>query len=125
MRKASLGGALIGGLLVASPAAMAQTNVAYATAPRSDYVVFFDRGTDHLSGVAADTVRRAAEAAKSSRTVLIAGRPDRVAAVKSELERAGVPARAIIASRDAARPSSSQANDGISDPASRRVEITF
>ena len=106
----------------AGGAAAQSTNVAYG-APRTDYVVFLDHGAK-LSAVANDTVHMAAAAAKSARTVNLAGRRDYAEVVKKQLVRDGVPAQAIIVTPkvDDALPSLA---DGMSDPAKRRVEISF
>lgn len=124
MRKATFGAVLFGSLFLAVPAAMAQTNLAYATASRVDYVVFFDGGSGHLSAAADDTIRLAAHGARSAGTVRLAGRADYAAAVKNELVRQGVPAGSIVIARETNRPLPNAA-DGIRDPANRRVEITF
>ena len=91
---------------------MAQTtNIAYASEPRSAYVVFFDSSTGQLSNAAADTVRSVARAAGSAKTVRVAGRADHEA-VKSELVRDDVPASSII---DFRQPASSlpKVGDGL------------
>jgi OmpA-OmpF porin, OOP family len=116
---------LIGGLLFAPvPAAMAQTvAVAYASAevPRN-YVVFFEEGASRLSSSASDIVRHAAVSASGGTTVRLAGRPDRVEAVKRQLIRDGVPAGSIVVvgQRDKPLPLT---GDGLPDPSRRSVEI--
>jgi hypothetical protein len=106
----------------AGEAAAQSTNVAYG-APRTDYVVFLDGGAK-LSPIANDMVRKAAEAAKSMRTVNVVGRRDYAEVVKTQLVREGVPARAIVVTPnvDYTLPAVS---DGMPDPAKRRVEISF
>jgi hypothetical protein len=108
---------------VAGEVAAQSTNVAYGSAPRTDYVVFLDNGA-RLSPVATGTVRMAAEAAKSARTVNLTGRRDYAEVVKSQLVREGVPVQAIMVTPTAgdALPT---LRDGMPDPAKRRVEISF
>ena len=108
---------------VAGQAAAQSTNIAYGSAPRMDYVVFLDSGAT-LSPVATDTVRMAAEAAKSARTVNLTGRREHAEVVKAQLVREGIPARAIMVTpkTDDVLP---PLRDGMSDPAKRRVEISF
>jgi hypothetical protein len=119
-----LAGLVFAGILAgaAGEAAAQSTNVAYG-APRTDYVVFLDRGAT-LSPVATDTVRMAAEAAKSARTINLVGRRDYAEVVKNQLVREGVPAQAITLTpkADHALP---PVFDGMPDPAKRRVEISF
>ena len=117
---------LAGGLLVLAPisAAMGQTNVAYASAPRSEYVVFFDSATGELPSVATKTIHMAARAAKSAGAVHITGRADRAEAVKNQLVREGIPAESIVVAHEAASPLP-KPNDGLKDPLNRRVEISF
>jgi hypothetical protein len=106
----------------AGGAAAQSTNVAYG-APRADYVVFLDHGA-RLSPVASGTVHMAAEAAKSARTINVAGRRDYAEVVRNQLVRDGVPVQAITLTPkvDDSLPSLA---DGMSDPAKRRVEISF
>lgn len=124
MQTQRLVGLVFAGILVgvAGEAAAQSTNIAYA-APRSDYVVFLDRGAT-LSPVANETVRMAAEAAKSAKTVNIVGRRDYAEVVKNQLVKDGVPARAIAVT-PIAHEGLSSVSDGLSDPAKRRVEISF
>lgn len=114
---------LVGGLLAAG-AASAQTNIAAAVpAPKSEFVVFADKG-QALSPVALDTVRTAAGEASSASRVTLVGRADNAAAVKGELMRQGVPAQAIVVKAENRAPIA-KATDGLSDPIDRRVEIRF
>jgi hypothetical protein len=108
---------------VAGEAVAQSTNVAYGSVPRLDYIVFLDNGAS-LSPVATNTVRMAAEAAKSARTVNLTGRRDYAEVVKAQLVRDGVPAQAIMVTpkTDDVLP---PLRDGMSDPAKRRVEISF
>ena len=119
-----LAGLVFAGILVgaAGQAAAQSTSVAYGT-PRTDYVVFLDHGAT-LSPVAHDMVRTAADAAKSARTINVVGRREYAEAVKVQLMRDGVPARAIMVTPKVDDPLPS-ASDGMSDPAKRRVEISF
>jgi OmpA-OmpF porin, OOP family len=115
---------LIGGLLLAPAATMAQTvAVAYASTevPRN-YVVFFENGSNSLSSPASDVVRHAAVSASGGTTVRLVGRTDRAEAVKRQMIRDGVPAGSIVVvgQRDKPLP---RAGDGLPDPASRAVEI--
>jgi len=127
MKKLHIGAILLGGLVVAPfQASMAQTNVAYAHAnEQPSYVVFFDKGTSHLSRVADETIRRAAvDADKSAGLVRVVGRADYAAAVKDELVRNGVPSRSIVVVPKTGNPLPTIA-DGVSEPANRSVEIKY
>lgn len=112
---------LVGGLLATG--ATAQTQMASAVpAPQRDFLVFADKG-GQLSPTASSTVRTAAAEVGSARVTLI-GRPQNVAPVKAELERHGVPAKAIVVKTDAGAPVA-KAADGLSSPIDRKVEIKF
>jgi len=127
MKNLRLGAILLGGLVVAPfQASMAQTtNVAYASAPRPGYVVFFDKGTGGLSSVADETIRRAAaDAGKSGGLVRVVGRADYADTVKNELVRDGVPARSIVVVPSTGNSLPTVAG-GVSEPANRRVEIKY
>jgi hypothetical protein len=127
MKKLHLG-AIALGCLVAAPwqASMAQsTEVAFANDPRPGYVVFFDRSTGQLSRVADETIRRAAaDADKSAGLVRVVGRAEYATAVKDQLVRDGVPARAIVVVPKAGNPLPT-IPDGVSEPANRSVEIKY
>jgi hypothetical protein len=115
---------LAGAFLAPIPAAMAQsTNIAYAAAPRADYVVFLDSGAT-LSPMASYMVQKAARAAKSAKTIEITGRADYAEAVKTEMLRNGVAANAIVVTPKVDSPLP-KAKDGLKDPLTRRVEISF
>jgi hypothetical protein len=117
-------GVLAGVFLAPIPAAMAQaTDLAYAAAPRADYVVFLDSGAT-LSPIANYMIQKAARAAKSARTVELTGRADYAEAVKTELLRNGVSANAIVVTPKVDSPLPKTA-DGLKDPMTRRVEISF
>ena len=117
MKKLHLG-AIALGCLVAAPwqASMAQS---------TGYVVFFDRSTGQLSRVADETIRRAAaDADKSAGLVRVVGRAEYATAVKDQLVRDGVPARAIVVVPKAGNPLPT-IPDGVSEPANRSVEIKY
>jgi outer membrane protein OmpA-like peptidoglycan-associated protein len=121
-----LSAVLAGGLLLAplSAAVGQTTNIAYASAPRSEFVVFFDSNTGELPSAASKTIHMAAKAAKSASTVRITGRADQAEAVRKELVREGIPAESIVVAYEARSPLPKPA-DGLKDPLNRRVEISF
>jgi hypothetical protein len=123
MRNHAIAAVIIGGLLVAN-AAMAQTaNLAYATGePRSEHLVFLDRG-NQLPSAATPAVAKAATAAKAGKTVLIVGRADQAQVVKQEMVREGAPATAIVVSNDTGKALPKA--DALSDTANRKVEIKY
>lgn len=112
---------LVGGLLATG--AVAQTQMASAVpAPQRDVLVFADKGS-RLSPTAQATVSTVAAEAKTSRVTLV-GKPENVAPVKAELERHGVPAKAIVVKTEAVL-SIAKTADGLSSPIDRKVEIKF
>ena len=125
MQNLRLSTVLVGGLLLAPiSAAMGQsTNIAYANAPRTEFVVFFD-STGELPTAASKTIRQAAKAAKSADTIRITGRADQAEAVKAELVRDGISANSIVVAPEAGSPLPKPA-DGLKDPLKRRVAISF
>jgi hypothetical protein len=127
MKKLHIGAILLSGF-VAAPmqAAIAQsTEVAFAKDPQPAYVVFFDKDTHQLSGIADETIRRAAaDADKSAGLIRVVGRADYANAVKNQLVRDGVPARSIIVVPKNGNPLPTIA-DGVSEPANRSVEIKY
>ena len=125
MQNLRISAVLVGGLLLAPiSAAMGQsTNIAYASAPRSEFVVFFD-STGELPTVASKTIHQAAKAAKSADTIRITGRADHAEAVKAELVRDGISANSIVVTPEAGSPLPKPA-DGLKDPLKRRVAISF
>jgi hypothetical protein len=135
MSKLPIGAILLGGLLLAPfQAALAQTTteVAYAYESRpsdmvfSGYMVFFDKGTRRLSGVADETIRRAAtDAKRSAGLIRVVGRDDYAVVVKDTLVRDGVPARSIIVVPTRGDNPLPAIVDGVSNPADRRVEIHY
>ena len=116
---------LIGGLFLAPLSTMAQsTSLAYATGqPRSEYMVFLDKGTAPLPATAAATIRTAARAA-AGKAIHVSGRPEHAQLVKQELIRDGIPATSIFVYTDTG-PVLMRINDGISSPSERRVDIKF
>jgi len=103
--------------------AAAQNMASAVPSPKSDYVVFADRG-NALSPTAAATVRTVASEATGARQVTLIGRPESIAPVKGELVRQGVAPQAIVVRQEARAPIAKPA-DGLSDPIDRRVEIKF
>ena len=124
MRKLHIGTILLSGLLVAPiQAAFAQADVAYSNETTPGYVIFFSNGPAHLSNVAVETIQMAAaEADRSDGLVRLVGPVGYATAVKDELVRGGVPARAIVVV-----PRTASAlpaiGDGVDEPAS--VEIHY
>jgi hypothetical protein len=107
----------------AGEAAAQSTNVAYGAAPRTDYVVFLDRGAT-LSPVAKDMVHTAAEAAKSARAVNVSGPRQYAEAVKGQLVREGVSPAAVVVTPKV-EDGLPVLSDGTPNLAKRRVEISF
>jgi len=91
--------------------------------PKSEFMIFTEKGSHALSPTALSTIRSAVSEARNARQVTLTGGPENVAAVKSELLRQGVPANAIVARNDAGSPLP-KVGDGL-DPSDRRVSITF
>lgn len=115
---------VIGGLVLGAGGAMAQQMASATPAPRSEFVVFAEKGSHALSPTAQATVRKAASEASSASRVTLIGRAENVAPVKGELVKSGVPAQAIVVRPDASAPVAKTA-DGLSNPIDRRVEIKF
>ena len=126
MQNNRMAGLFLAGLLsvpLAGSGAWAQsTEVAYGAAPRADYVVFLDNDA-RLSAVAGDTIKQAAQSARSARRVQVIGRADYAEAVKDKLLQDGVSAQAIVVTPMAAQPLAPAPD--MADPMARRVEITF
>lgn len=116
---------MLGGLLLAPIPAMAQsTHLAYATGEsRSEYMVFLDKDSQ-LPSSAAMTIRKAAQAAGRDRTIHVNGRAEHAELVKQELIRDGISPTSIFVTTDRAAPLA-RANDGITSPMDRRVDIKF
>ena len=122
MRHLKAGTILLGSLILA-PSAFAQTEVAYANEPKPGYVIFFSNGPARLSSVAGETIQMAAsDADRSAGLVRVVGPAAYASAVKDELVRDGVPARAIVVVPRTASALPGM-GDGISEPAS--VEIRY
>jgi hypothetical protein len=116
---------LASGLLVGMTAAATAQNIASAVpAPKKEFVVFADKGSNTLSPTAASVVRTAATEANGARQVTLIGRAENIAPVKGELVRQGVAPQAIVVKTETRAPIS-KSMDGLSDPIDRRVEIKF
>lgn len=115
---------VLGGLSLMPLSAMSQ-DVASApnTVAKSDHMLFMENGSARVPASAMDTVRSAADAAKSA-PVRIEGHADDANAVKQELVRQGAPAAAITVRPIAAKPLA-QVGDGVPDPTDRLVEIKY
>ena len=100
--------------------AMAQDVAALVPPPKSEFMVFADRGSHALSPTAVATVRAAANSATGK--VTLVGRSEDAAQVKDELVRQGVRADAIVVKNEVGAPLP-KPGDGLSDPTDRRVTI--
>jgi hypothetical protein len=116
---------MLGGLILAPLPTMAQSsNLAYATGqPRSEYMVFLDKGSE-LSTSAAMTIRMAARAAGRDTTIHLNGRAEHVQLVRQELIRDGIRPTAIFVTTDPPAPLA-RVNDGVGSPMDRKVDIKF
>ena len=123
--------ALLAGGLFLAPATFAQgsgaqgsgANLAYATpAPRSAMLVVL-QSDNTLPASALPAVNRAATAARAGRTVEVVGNPVTTDIVKRELLREGVPAGAIVVSRD--RQPAPKPIDPLDDLARRAVTLRY
>ena len=94
-----------------------------ALAAKSDHMLFMERDSTRVPSSAMDTVRSAADAARSS-PVRIEGRADYANAVKQELVRQGAPASSISVRPTTAQPLA-KAGDGVTDPTDRSVALKF
>jgi hypothetical protein len=108
----------------AASVASAQDLATAVPSPKSEFMVFTEQGNHALSPTAIATIRSAVNDARGARQVTLTGSAENVAAVKGELMRQGVPANAIVARNDLGSPLP-KAGDGLSDPADRRVSISF
>lgn len=116
---------LAGGLLTGiASVALAQDMASAVPAPKSEFMVFTEKGNHALSPTAIAMIRSVADDARQSRHITLSGSAANVAAVKSELIREGVPQSAIVVRSDLDKPLP-RTGDGLSDPADRRVVITF
>jgi hypothetical protein len=115
MRKLQISTILLGGILVAPFQAAQAQEVAYAYESRPGYVIFFSNGPAHLTSVAGET-----SDARSAGLIRVVGAIGYATAVKDELVRDGVPARAIVVVPRTANllPTS---DDGIAEPASVQI----
>lgn len=117
---------VVGGLALMPLSAMSQ-NLASAPsgtpAAKSDHMLFMEKGSTRVPDSAMDTVRSAADAAKSS-PVRIEGRAEYANAVKQELVRHGAPASSISVRPTTAQPLA-KAGDGVADPTDRGVALKF
>lgn len=112
-----------GGLLMGTAVtAMAQDVAALVPPPKSEFMVFADRGSHGLSPTAVSTIRAAANNAGTARQVTLIGRGEDAARVKDELVRQGVRADAIVVKNEVGAPLP-KPGDGLSDPTDRRVTI--
>jgi hypothetical protein len=112
-----------GGLLMGTAVtAMAQDVAALVPPPKSEFMVFADRGSHALSPTAVSTIRAAANNAGTARQVTLIGRSEDAARVKDELVRQGVRADAIVVKNEVGAPLP-KPGDGLSDPTDRRVTI--
>ena len=118
MRKLRISTILLSGIVAAPIQGAVAQEVAYANESRPGYVIFFSNGPAHLSSVAGETIQMAvADADRSAGLIRVVGPVGYATAVKDELVRDGVPARAIVVvpSVASALPVT---GDGIAEPAS-------
>src|SRR5262249_33567840 len=124
MRKYTLA-LLAGSLLMGAAGRASAQDLATATVPsKSGVMGFTENGSHALAWTTIDTIRSAVNDARGARQVTLTGKPENVAAVKSELVRQGVPSSSIVARNDLGSPLP-KAGDGLSDPSDRRVTISF
>ena len=114
---------VLAGLALTPVTAMGQELASAPTAPISDQMVFMVIGDTDVPASALETLRSAADAAKSA-PIRLEGRADRANAVEQELIRQGAPAEAITLRPTPTRPLV-QAGEGVADPTERRVNIRF
>ncbi len=114
---------ILASLIVAPVTAMSQDLASAPNTPVSDHMVFMANGETRVPASALETIRSAADAAKSA-PIRIEGRSDYANAVKQELVRQGAPAEAIIVRPTPVKPLV-KVGDGIADPTERRVDIKF
>ena len=118
MRKLRISAILVSGILATPIQGAVAQEVAYANESTPGYVIFFSNGPAHLSSVAGETIQMAAaDADRSAGLIRVVGPVGYATAVKDELVRDGVPARAIVVvpSMASALPAM---GDGIAEPAS-------
>lgn len=114
---------VLAGLALTPVTATSQDLASAPNAPVSDQMVFMGSSGTDVPASAIETIRSAADAAKSA-PVRLEGRADLANAVKQELIRQGAPAEAITVRPTSTRPLV-QAGDGVADPTGRRVDIHF
>jgi hypothetical protein len=115
---------MAGGLLIGAAGVASAQEVATAVpSPKSEFMVFTEKGSHTLSPTAMSTIRSAVNDAQGAHKITLTGKPESVAAVKGELVREGVPEHAIVA-RNEVSPLP-KASDGLSDAADRGVSISF
>jgi hypothetical protein len=117
---------VLGGLALMPLSAMSQ-DLASATygkpMAKSEHILFMEKGSMRVPDSAMETIRSAANAAKSS-PVLIEGRPEYANAVKQEMLSQGAPAASITVRPAPVQPLA-RAGDGVSVSADRGVAIRF
>ena len=114
---------VLAGLALTPVTARSQDLASAPNAPVSDQMVFMGSSGTDVPASAIETIRSAADAAKSA-PVRLEGRADLANAVKQELIRQGAPAEAITVRPTPTRPLV-QPGDGVADPTGRRVNIRF
>ena len=115
---------IFGGLTLMPLSAMSQEIASAPTSSaKSDHMVFMEKDSSRVPDSAMDTVRSAAEAAKSS-PIRVEGRADYANAVKQELVRQGAPAGSVSVRQTTPQPIV-KAGDGVFDPAARGVALKF
>lgn len=124
MQLKSIAAVLVGGLFL-SPASFAQPgpDIAYATPAPAPSVLVVLQPDNSLPESALPALGRAAAAARAGGTVQIVGGAATADVVKNELVREGVPASAIVVTRDR-RPALPRL-DPLDDTASRAVTLRF
>jgi hypothetical protein len=123
MQKYGIAAVMLGGLFLGSAAMAQSAHLAYASGePRSEYLVFLEKG-NHFPSTAAPAVHKAVSAAKAGKTVMVVGRTDQAQVVKREMVREGAPASAIVLANEPTKPLPK--GDALADTANRKVEIKF
>lgn len=114
---------VLAGLVLAPVTAMSQELASAPNTPVSDHLVFMGSADSRVPSSAMETIRSAADAAKSA-PIRVEGRADHANAVKQELIRQGAPAEAITVQPALTKPLV-KVGDGVADPTERRVDIKF
>ena len=136
-KRAALASALVAGsvaLMASGFTANAQNLAAAAPSssdavakPKPGYIVFFERNSTQLSPTANDTIRLAADAARSNKAkvIRIVGGSEHAKAVKDALVLQGVlPTQIALVGRDDTGPIV-RASTGMPEPLTRSVLIAF